>query len=162
MTQDNFKQHIIPLQPAMRRMAMAILCCKEDADDAVQETMIHLWNHRSNLDHVENIESFCIQAVKHKSIDILRRKSTTESLNVRLDAEALVAEATRKENSLYDEIIDLIEQLPQKQQNIMKMKYIEGRKLNEIGDALKMSPMNVGVILSRTYEMLRKKITPLQ
>ncbi|MDR1347162.1 MAG: hypothetical protein LBJ63_01840 [Prevotellaceae bacterium] len=50
MELEKFKLHIIPLRQNLFAVAMKMLQSKEDAEDAVQETLLRLWNIRRQLD----------------------------------------------------------------------------------------------------------------
>ena len=74
MTIAEFEQLIEKNREKFYRFAFSILKNHEDAKDAVQEVVLKLWRKRKNLETGNHIDSFCMNAVKNYSFDILRRK----------------------------------------------------------------------------------------
>ena len=65
MTTEEFIRDIIPLQPAMQRMAEQILRNSDDAADAVQETLARLWHRRFRLGLVKDKRGYCLNALRN-------------------------------------------------------------------------------------------------
>ena len=78
---EQFKRNILPLQPAMQRMAESLLHNEDDAADVVQDCLVTLWNEREKLRRVVNLEAWCITLVKRHCVDLLRRKHPTVETN---------------------------------------------------------------------------------
>lgn len=56
------------------------------------------------------------------------------------------------------DLVDLIEQLPLRQSEVIKMRYIDERTFEEIALSLKTSPLNIRKIVSRALRSLRQKV----
>ena len=76
METKKFKRHILPLQPALQQMAERLLGGSAQAEDAVQETVVRLWEMRDRLDEVKNIEGYCLTMLKRHCIDLLRQSQS--------------------------------------------------------------------------------------
>ena len=85
MTTEEFIHDIIPLQPAMQRMAEQILRNSDDAADAVQETLARLWHRRFRLGLVKDKRGYCLNALRNECISMLRHRRPTVDINTLAD-----------------------------------------------------------------------------
>ena len=81
MEAQKFKRTILPFQPAMQQMAERLLGDRAEAEDAVQDSMIRLWEIRDRIEEERNVEAFCITLVKRHCIDLLRKRQATVPLD---------------------------------------------------------------------------------
>ena len=156
MDAEQFKHIILPHQPAMQRMALAILGSEPLAQDTVQDSVVQLWQQRASLHSVTNVEAYCIAIVKRKSIDILRRSHPRQPINE--EALMQVEPPPDDTDERYQQALALLAQLPQQQSQAILLKYEHQLSANEIARRLGTSPNNVGVMLFRGLEKLRKLI----
>ena len=68
MTQRQFLDTLLPLQPTLRLVAERLLGNREEAEDAVQETYARLWEQRQRLEQCENQQGFAMQMLKNHCI----------------------------------------------------------------------------------------------
>lgn len=126
-------------------VAMAICNNRENAADAVQDTMVRLWNSRDSLEGKNSIRAFAITTVRHASIDIIRRTRNVEPLEtIRL----LHAEPDCNPNEL-NEIYKVLDALPDSQRRVVSMSAIDGLETSEIAIATGLSEGNVRQLLCR-------------
>lgn len=126
-------------------VAMAICNNRENAADAVQDTMVRLWNSRDSLEGKNSIRAFAITTVRHASIDIIRRTRNVEPLEtIRL----LHAEPDCNPNEL-NEIYKVLDALPDSQRRVVSMSAIDGLETSEIALATGLSEGNVRQLLCR-------------
>ena len=152
---EKFKKHIIPLQPAMQRMAERLLGNEDDAADAVQDSYVSLWKERQKLNSVDNIEAWCIMMVKRRCVDILRKRRPMLEIDERMD---YVEEETREEDRL-QLAFRFIDRLPERQARIVKLKHFDNYDTQSIALEMKISEANVYVLLSRAYNNLKQMIS---
>ncbi len=149
-----FKQQILPLQPAMQRMAESLLGNEDDAADVVQDCFVSLWNEREKLSKVVNIEAWCITLVKRKSIDLMRRRHPTEEI----DEQSLPAEQPLYEEDTLQKALEMIKKLPERQAQIIRLKHFEAIDTQGIAKKMQINEGNVYALLSRAYQSLKKMI----
>ena len=160
MTTDRFKHIILTHQPAMQRMAQAILGDPDAAADAVQDAVVALWQQRGKLDTVVNAEAWCIQLVKRRSLDILRHASPAKAIDpALLEAAAPTPDDTEER---YQRALALVRQLPPRQRDAILLKYEQGKDNKEIEQTLNMSSTNLYATLSRAYSSLREMMQKQQ
>ena len=86
MKNISFQTHILPLKNQLFRMALRITMNPADAEDVVQETMMKVWNRRSDWEQIESIEAFCLTICRNVALDKLRRKDhQAQSLDETID-----------------------------------------------------------------------------
>lgn len=149
-----FKQQILPLQPAMQRMAESLMGNEDDAADVVQDCFVSLWNEREKLSKVVNIEAWCITLVKRKSIDLMRRRHPTEEI----DEQSLPAEQPLYEEDTLQKALEMIKKLPERQAQIIRLKHFEAIDTQGIAKKMQINEGNVYALLSRAYQSLKKMI----
>lgn len=160
MTQRQFLDTLLPLQPTLRLVAERLLGNHEEAEDAVQETYARLWEQRQRLEQCENQQGFAMQMLKNHCISLLRKQHPFETMeqlpevsdeNVRHEAEVLEERA-----ATFDR---LMSQLPEAQQAAVRMKYLEHKNHEEMQLQLGMSSANVYTTLSRAISNLKSMIS---
>jgi RNA polymerase sigma-70 factor (ECF subfamily) len=156
MTTEDFKRNILRLQPRLQRIAESIVGDPDSAADAVQEAVITLWEQRATIES-RDMERLSLTIVKRRSIDMLRRKKPTVSI----DTESLMLKDVPEEDPMeerYQLARKLVDQLPERQRNAILMKYEEGMSNEEIEKATGMSSSHLYTTLSRAYKALRNAI----
>ena len=153
---EQFKRNILPLQPAMQRMAESLLHNEDDAADVVQDCLVTLWNEREKLRRVVNLEAWCITLVKRHCVDLLRRKHPTVEIDER--TMALAEEEANDAEERLQLAMKLVEKLPERQKQIIQLKHFDAADSEHIASKLGITPGNVYTLLSRAYNTLKQMI----
>ncbi|GHV63772.1 DNA-directed RNA polymerase sigma-70 factor [Bacteroidia bacterium] len=157
MQLKQFKSVIIPLRETLLFHALKWLRQEEDAEDAVQETLLRLWNIREKLDDIANPAAFAMQITKNICFDRLKlHKENTDADDTHLGAheETPHVEVERKDAVAF--VKGIIEHLPELQKAIIRMRDIEGYELQEIADITGTQISAVRVNLSRARKKVRE------
>lgn len=161
MNKETFLRTLLPMQPAMQLMAERMLHSDADAEDAVQDVFIELWEKRNDLRHVHNLEGYAVQAVKNRCRSQMRNErllSLDEIENKDIpDEEATIAEATLMEERAAT-LDRMMERLPETQRRAVRMRYIDQLSHEEMQRQLHMSSSNVYTTLSRAMSALKSMI----
>lgn len=163
MDQKEFKQYIIPLQRPMQLLAERILADSSDAEDVVHDVFLSLWQRRERLDEIGKMDRYCLQMVRTRCIDLLRQR---DKLAQHIDTIRgltgsqifLEVEETERQSC---QLHALLDQLPEKQREAIRLKYFENCNTAQMQEALQMSSSNVYTTLSRALQTLREKISQL-
>lgn len=132
---------------------------RDDAEDAVQETLIRLWNLRDNLEKYNSLTALAITVIKNHCIDKIRLRDRNEPIEDELyrragpDNPYLQLERKNSEEVLKA----IIEGLPALQKAIIKMKDIEEYELSEIAEITGTNVEAVRVNLSRARKKVREE-----
>jgi RNA polymerase sigma factor (sigma-70 family) len=74
MDSAEFKTKIIPLGRKLYNFARLLLNDQAEAQDAVQEVYIKLWNYRNKMQTIDNIEAFVMKITRNWCLDRLKAK----------------------------------------------------------------------------------------
>lgn len=74
MELKQFKIAVLPLRNKLLNYARKLTDDHSDAEDAVQEVMLKLWNLRLKLDEYHSIEALAMTMTHHTCMDIWRGK----------------------------------------------------------------------------------------
>jgi len=151
-----FKHDYLPLQPAMQRMAESLLGDEERAADVVQDCFVTLWEERAKLRTVVNREAWCVTLVKRRCYDVLRRQRPTVEIDER--ALSLEAEVGCEADKRLQLALHLVEQLPERQAQVVRLRHFDSCDTQAIADKLHVSAANVYTLLSRAYSNLKTMI----
>lgn len=167
MKHDLFKQEIIPIRDNLFLTAFRILENKDDAEDAVQEAMIRLWNLRDDLEKYDNRAALAMTITKNQCIDKIRSRGKTVSIEPDLYRRASSDNPyLRLERKNTEDVLKaIIEDLPALQKAIVTMKDVDGYELAEIAKITGSTPEAVRVNLSRARKKVREefvRITTLE
>lgn len=159
MTAETFKRNIIPLQSYMQLLAERMLGDTAEAEDAVQEIFMRLWEQREKLDKVVNLKSYVMQTTRMQCIDMLRarRKETCSDEMPDTVSDDEVTEEVELVERRSAMLHSMLDDLPEKQRKIVRMRYLEEKEITEIEASMKMSSSNVYTTLSRAIQTLRER-----
>ena len=161
MAQETLLDTLMALQPALQLTAEKLLHSEADAEDAVQEALIDLWQRRNELDHVRDLRAYAMQSLKNRCISFLRKSRDIATDKIEL-LDTVDDEAIREEVALTEErsarLDGMMAQLPQRQREAVTMKYIEGVSHEEMQRRLGMTSTNVYATLSRAMNTLKSMI----
>lgn len=160
MDNKEFKEKIIPLQSAMQLLAERMLGDVNDAEDIVQDVFMSIWERRNDLDGHPNPQGYCIQMVRNRCIDLLRKRKRhdehAESIRLMTDEAVMMEVEETQEKSRI--LRRLLGELPDRQRRAIEMKYIEECDTEKMMNALGMSSSNVYTTISRALQTLREKL----
>ena len=166
MDANDFKRKFLPYHRKLYRAAFHLMGNAQDAEDMVQEAYLKLWKRRNELpSDIVNLEAYCVTLVKHICHDSLRLSHLEED---GLPPEELsIAENTNvaREVELRDEanqVMTLIDRLPEKQQQIMRMRDVEDQSYEEIEKATGLNSVNIRVLLSRARQKIREQFLEIR
>jgi RNA polymerase sigma-70 factor (ECF subfamily) len=157
MELKQFKNTILPLRDKLLGYARKLTDNAEDAEDAVQEVLIKLWNKRLELEQCHNIEAFAMTVTHHQCMDLWRSKRAP-TLSLETMQAAADGQTPDKQVELDDQINlmhRLIDALPSLQRTIMRMKDIEAYETEEIAAITGCAPEAIRSNLSRARKKVR-------
>lgn len=159
MEANEFKRTVLPLRNKLLKQACQLTGNPENAEDAVQEVMLKLWNSRQELEQYRNLEAFARTLTHHICIDLMRKQKYQEREHGKDTPTADVAHIPEKLYEIQDEvrlIKEIIETLPPLQRSIIHMKDIEEYETEEIAQITGCSPEAIRKNLSRARKNVRE------
>ena len=151
---NEFNHIVLPMRTELLSYAQSVTGSADNAEDLVQEVMLRLWNKREQLEAGDKLKSLAITMVRNLFLDQQRHESHTAAMPDRID----IATDYRS-TELRDEarlIRQIVSQLPPLQQQIFKMKEIEGYTADEIMQITGCTADNLRRNLSRARTKIRE------
>ncbi|MDR0542052.1 MAG: RNA polymerase sigma factor [Dysgonamonadaceae bacterium] len=162
MLLERFQSDIVPLRQKLFLTAFRLMQNEEEAEDAVQETLLRLWNMHEQLDAIVNPGAFAMQTVKNICIDRLRtRKEQTKAEDFLLGTNNETPYLQAERNDTVAIVRQIIERLPELQKIIIRMRDIEGYELQEIADITQTQVGAVTMNLSRARKKVREQLVKI-
>lgn len=157
MNQPEFERRYWPLRTRLLRTALALLGNMEEAEDAVQETFLRVWQQGERLDDMASPEGFFLLTLRNHCLNLLRSRRTAEvpiseahSLSDESDAELreqLRADLHRLRIALGT--------LKPKARSAITMQYFDDMTTSDIALVLGETHANTRSILTRARQQLR-------
>lgn len=157
MDAGEFGEKYLTLGESLYRVAWYILESEDDAEDAVQDLYVKLWNMRDTLDSVHNPKAYSITLLRNICIDRVRGSARTvrEELRDNVPGEDSADSAlTSKERFM--KIMSAVEKLPEGEREVLKMRVLEDLSYEEMAKLTGRSPLTLRVMLSNARRKIRK------
>jgi len=150
--------------------AYEILKTDELAEEAVQETLIRIWENRSKLDIAHSLKAYLFRSVHNQCLNMIlqlkaekkRHEKYAEHLAVDLDALMINGPYSESNPYLYEEmekdILDALESLPEQCRKIFRMSRYDRLSYQEIANELNISINTVKTQLRRGMEKIKASL----
>jgi RNA polymerase sigma factor (sigma-70 family) len=161
MNQQEFMQLINPFKDKLFRLAKRLLVSTEEAEDAIQEIMVKLWNKSEGLSEYKSVEALAMTMTKNYCLDQLKSKRAGNLKIVHnnfTDREAGLQQKVEDRDS-WSWVEKIIGQLPEQQKLIVQMRDVEQYEFEEIAKILGMNETAIRVALSRARKTIREFMT---
>lgn len=156
MDLKEFTEKIIPLRPDVLVQAQRLTGDDNDAEDLVQEVMLKLWTMRESIGSHPNVKALSFTILQNKHRDAWRHRQVvnkSEDLLHDADCGYSIAESL-DETAIIRHIMD---HLPPLQNQIIRMKEIEGYSSDEIMQITGCSADSIRQNLSRARRKIREE-----
>ena len=157
MERKQFKIDVLPLRDKLLNYARKLTEDPSDAEDAVQEIMLKLWNMRQKLDEYQSIEALAMTMTHHLCMDIWRAKRP-DSLSleqVQAPSQSATPERLLEEKDEFRLMRKIIDSLPTLQRTIIQMKDVQEYETEEIAEITGCSAEAIRSNLSRARKKVR-------
>lgn len=130
------------------RLCMVILCNREDAEDAVQETFCAYIRTGPVFESKDHEKAWFIRVATNKCKDLRRSFFWKKRADLE-EAEKIVQTPDERE------LLESMMKLPDKYKIVLHLHYVEGYKIKEIAQMIKLSENNVKIHLYRGRNLLK-------
>ncbi|WP_162902986.1 RNA polymerase sigma factor [Taibaiella koreensis] len=144
-------------RPKYIRFATSILGNEQDAEDAVQDCYIRLWE-QNRESSVRNLEAYMMQAVRNACLDRLRRRRPEQLDEGYWESKVQAPDVWQQiiDKDQVKQLQQLLQLLSEKQRTVFYLRDIEGYELSEIEGLMGISNEAVRAQLSRARKQLRE------
>ncbi len=147
----------------MCEFAYRLVGCREAARDIAQDAFVVLLESQSRISNEAAVKSYLYSTLKNVALNRIRHQNTAARIQAKHQMDE-VDEASVVRAIVHAEIIGelyiALESLPQRCASVCKMAYLEGRKNQEIADALGVSINTIKTQKQRAISLLRNKLSP--
>ena len=150
MTTETFRQEAQRMRTTLVRLAFGILRDSDEVEDVVQDVLLRLWQMRDQLRMP--IEPLARVLTRNRCIDIARRKKPAAELSM-----AVFQEEDEALRERIERMMKVIENLPNLQQIILRLRHMEGMEFKEIAELTGSTEVAVRKALSRARQTVRDK-----
>ncbi len=131
------------------RLAFRFTENREDALDTLQETFTYFLNKFPGFTLTSRMTTFFYPAVKHIALRIKEKRKPYVSLQAEMHEESGTTE--NEAGNCAEAVKDIVASLPEAQQEVLLMRYVDGMRLQEIAQSL---AVPLGTVKSRTHKAL--------
>lgn len=159
-----FKNEILPLKDRLFRLALSITLNRQEAEDAVQDTLLKMWAMRDQWRDIGSLEAMAITICRNMATDITKKAGRdNHTIDIdrdspRTDSDPSVQLEQKERLGMVRAIID---RLPEVQRTIMVLREVEGQSHARIAEVLGISEGQVRVYLHRARQKIKKSISGL-
>lgn len=155
MNERCFNESFLPLADGLYRFAFHILESESEAEDAVQDLYVRLWNARDSLDSIAAPKAYCLTLLRNMCIDRIRKaaRSGTERIGdpgISSDPDELI-----ESRETLHRVMKEMEKLPSGQRKVLEMKVLEDLSYDEISARTGMNNLTLRVLLSQARKKLK-------
>ena len=158
---EQFNRIVTNLQAPLLRQARTLEGGDADANDFVQETFLRLWTMRERLDKPQNIEALAMATLKHIAIDHWRHRRYYECNKGEQTQDLIIEKDYLGAKDEMAFIGMIVEHLPPLQQQIFRLKDIDGYENEEITKICGCTVEAVRQNLSRARRRIQKEYVRL-
>ena len=157
MTARQFTDTFMPLREPLYRVAYYILESGQDAEDALQDLYVRLWNSRDTLDSILNPKAYCMTMMKNECIDRIRRVqiskvSATQAESLPDDGNAQHSLEVKEQ---VEQVMKSMSLLTDNERKVLRMRVMEDMTYDEISERTGMNNLTLRVLLSRARRKIR-------
>ena len=159
MTEERFNTEYLSLSDTLYRIAFYMLESRSEAEDAVQEVYLKLWDTRDALDGIRSPKAYSVTLLKNLCLDRIRRASRLtfpeqlpETEKSQLQDDGMDARMR------LEKVLEAVKALPDRQREILLLRTVEGLSYEEIAQRTGMNYLTLRVLLSRARSTIKSKI----
>ncbi|MBK8807097.1 MAG: RNA polymerase sigma-70 factor [Bacteroidales bacterium] len=134
----------------------------DEAQEIAQQCFVKLWEKRAEATQIVSLRAYLYRSAYNAAINRFRH----DKIKQRYESEAqYLLEATVYEDfentyteDLTDKLKHEVENLPEKNKEVFKLRFYEGLNTVQVGEHLGISPRTVETHVSNAYKILREKL----
>jgi len=129
----------------------------DNAEEAVQEVFVHLWEKRRELHLHGSLKSYLLKSVQNYCLDEIRRRNVREHFAEEMDLQLLYVNDTEDYifyTDLLKQLDRLLAQMPDEVSKTFRMNRFDGLKYQEIARQLNVSVRTVESRISKALHIL--------
>ena len=141
--------------------ANSLLGCREDAEDVAHTVFVNLWEQRAAATQIKSVDAYLYRMTRNATTDILRRRVRERLYLSRSNEgeETATTESIEAEIETDIRLLEAINDLPEPQRTILRLRHFEGLSYQQIAERYNISPHTVHYHISKALANLRNSLT---
>ena len=164
MNAQEFKQRFMPFHKLLYRVAFHLTGNVQDAENLLQDTYLKLWQKRDDIREEAVNQAYLVTLMRNLLRDQQRLKHIDSSAELRNELSPPNERSLEGQIAARDEasqMKNLINQLPKRDKEIIRMHLMEERTYDEIEQDTGLSQGNIRIIVMRTKQKLKQQFIKL-
>ena len=137
------------MRPMLVNTAQRIVGNADEAEDVVQDALLRLWTIH---DRVDNLPGMARVVVRNLSLDLVRHRPQLVGIDNVLEDDGA------EDDSRIEQMMTLINDLPTRQQTILRLRHVQGFSMQDIAQLVGSSEAAVRQSLSRARRTVRRRM----
>ena len=139
---------------------------QDEAYEIVQHTFLKIWEQRNKLEQVSSLKSYLFRCVHNACLNRIDHLKVTDNYYTKEKLQLKEIELENFEDTMTNNeterlLVSAINELPEKNQKILKLRYYNNMRYKEIAVRLNISERTVEAHLRKSIQELRKKLKNL-
>lgn len=135
----------------------------DSAKDIVQDVFVSLWVNRSEAEKIGALKAYLYRCVYHACIKKLEHQKVRQRYYSESEYQLKMIqfedfESSYEESPLGD-VYAAIEQLPEKNREVFKLRFIDGLNTKQVSEQLDITPRTVETHISKALKFLRENLS---
>ncbi|MBA6316302.1 RNA polymerase sigma factor [Cellulophaga baltica] len=145
--------------------ANGFLFDKDASEDIAQEIFIYIWEHANKLNIETSLKGYLYTMVRNRCFNYLKSIKITDNFelldfNINLITEHVFNSTSDEDKTIvYHQILKIVDTLPEKMQQVVKLKFLHNYKYSEIAKELGISVNTVKTQLKRAKLKITEMVT---
>ena len=143
------------------RLALKYLRSETDAEDLVQSVFLKVWLNHRTLKKDLSFKSFIFTIAYNEICNTFRKRSYRREFIEYSKSQQPVVQIEEESityQKVLEQVLEMIKDLPEKQQDIFIKSRFEGKSSKDIAAEINLTPGAVDNYISKTLKILRKKM----
>ena len=157
-----YKKMILPIKDKLYRLAKMMLQTREEAEDALQDVLLKLWDNRQSLAGYRSVEALAMRMTKNQCLNRLKSpqyRRGPDAYAMEIGSGELPPDRSLEVHDSLRLMQRLVENLPPQQQLVLHLRNVEGYDYEEIEEITGMTVNAIRVNLSRARQQLKEQFS---
>lgn len=155
---DKYGEIIDRYQKRIAGFVRKMIGRQDEIEDLVENTLISAYENIQSFNLKQKFDNWILRIAHNKTVDFIKKKKPTylaeEWEDIKSD-EMMIEEMEIKKENKY-RILKALDKLELKYREVLILYYFEEKSYEEISDILKTTVGNVGIMIKRAKEKLKK------
>lgn len=155
MSMQSFKTLFDSLFDNLVKIGIYYLNDAAAAKDIVQDLFVRIWEKREELSHIDDYAAYLRRSIRNSCFDYISHYKVVEKYRQDYIKECLHEERLQAFENELCSVNNLLEKLPEKRREILKLNIVESYSYQQIAEELDVSVNTVKDHMKKAYAFLR-------